>query len=89
MDYLRNVAYKELILMCWRKTGILALSLHGKVCFCLARWLGKTLFITSLVKRIEKIISLFLGENNRTKVTVDYHLVSFLFPEEQDLMSVK
>lgn len=47
---------------------------------------GKTSFITSLVRRLEKIISLFLGDMNRTKVTVDYHLVSSLISDEQDLM---
>ncbi|NEZ42599.1 hypothetical protein [Paenibacillus alvei] len=47
---------------------------------------GKTSFITSLVKKLEKIITLFLGDKNRTKVTVDYHLISSLTSEEQDLM---
>ncbi|PNQ84226.1 hypothetical protein [Paenibacillus polymyxa] len=47
---------------------------------------GKTSFITSLVKKLEKIISLFLGDMNRTKVTVDYHFVSSLASKEEDLM---
>ena len=50
---------------------------------------GKTSFIAALAKEIRKLVALFLGDKNRTKVTVDYHFVPYLMTNEHDLMLEK